>query len=409
MEVTQLYCITPKEIISESFPIKQGQKLYNLKIEIENQNISLNLSEENELFEEYQIELNFEELKQLHKSFSMLDSCQEYLEYMKALIQNNKISIKKEIENYISIEMIVEYLYKQSTIKIDLKPSKINLNLVVKNMYKQLLTVKEKLQNIENNNIELKEEIKLLKEVNNNIIEQNKKLQEKNIKYSEDIYALKQEINEIKKIINKSNIETNYKINEKVFINSSIMNEGEFLLNSSIMKEGEFDMIKKEIEKKMNMKIKEVNKLYQATVDGEELTNFHKKCDNIKNTLILYESKGNRRFGAFSSQIWKSNEFLEEKPDKNCFLFSLDKKKIFSVNNDNYYKIVYFKGHGPAFSHNGSFCIDIYRDKFNRNLLRTNENAHKYIFNGEKNILSEDGNLKGISCKEYEVFHVIFN
>ena len=89
--------------------------------------------------------------------------------------------------------MIVEYLYKQSTIKIDLKPNKINLNLVVKNMYNQLLIVKEKLQNIENNNIELKEEIKLLKEVNNNIIEQNKKLQEKNIKYSEDIYALKQE------------------------------------------------------------------------------------------------------------------------------------------------------------------------------------------------------------------------
>ena len=119
MEVTQLYCITPKEIISESFEIKQGKKLYNLKIEIENKNISFNLSEETELFEEYQIVLNFEELKQLHKSFSMFNTCQEFSEYMKALIQNNKISIKNEIENYISIEMIVEYLYKQSTIKID--------------------------------------------------------------------------------------------------------------------------------------------------------------------------------------------------------------------------------------------------------------------------------------------------
>ena len=73
------------------------------------------------------------------------------------------------------------------------------------------------------------------------------------------------------------------------------------MFDSSIMKEGEFYMIKTAIEEKMNMKIKYINKLYQATVDGGEIINFYKNCDNIPNTLILFESKGNRRFGRLNS------------------------------------------------------------------------------------------------------------
>ncbi len=68
------------------------------------------------------------------------------------------------------------------------------------------------------------------------------------------------------------------------------------------MKENEFDMVKKEIEKRMNKKIKGINKLYQATKDGGDAYIFHRKCDNIPNTLVLYESAGRRRFGGFTSQ-----------------------------------------------------------------------------------------------------------
>lgn len=59
MEVAPLPCITPKELISQSFEINQENKIYKLNIKVENnQTISMNLSEEKELFEEYEVQIN---------------------------------------------------------------------------------------------------------------------------------------------------------------------------------------------------------------------------------------------------------------------------------------------------------------------------------------------------------------
>ena len=41
---------------------------------------------------------------------------------------------------------------------------------------------------------------------------------------------------------------------------------------------------------------------------GGDSINFHKKCDNIPNTLILIKSEGNRRFGGFTPIPWKSEK-----------------------------------------------------------------------------------------------------
>ena len=197
MEVAPLPILTPKE--SKSFEINQGQKIYKLKIEIENQNISLILSEDKTLSEEYEIILNFAELKQLHKAFSMLGDCREFLEYIKMLIENNKLSIKKEIGNKISIEIIVEYLYKQNTVKIELKPKELDLELIVKGMFRQLSVVNEKLQKIEKNYTELKEENKNLKEENKIIKEQNTNINNKILGLEKSFDTIKKEIIELKK------------------------------------------------------------------------------------------------------------------------------------------------------------------------------------------------------------------
>ena len=173
------------------------------------------------------------------------------------------------------------------------------------------------------------------------------------------------------------------------------------------MKEEEFEFIKKEIKEKNNSKIKKIKKIYQATIDGGESRDFHNKCDNIKNTLVLYESKGQRRFGGFTSESWESND--KQKSDKNCFLFSLDNKKIFCVQDGNYYKIGCSKNLGPSFVQNGTYCIELYENAFGERSLRTCENIHENIFNGDINALSEDGHYNGVPSKEYEVFQILFN
>ena len=139
--------------------------------------------------------------------------------------------------------------------------------------------------------------------------------------------------------------------------------------------------------------------------------------------MILYRSVGNRRFGAFASKCWESNN--KGIIDKNCFLFSLDNNKIFPPKNNNYYIFIslnidiFFKTqdhhlsnnafNGPSFYYNNFFCLSIdTKDPIRYNSLKTYEVYHKEIFYGDENALSEDGQNKGVYAKEYEVFQVLF-
>jgi hypothetical protein len=404
MEVAPLPFLTPEVSIKETFEIKQDSKIYKLNIEIENQNIILNLSDEKILYEEYESNLTFDELKNIHKAFSMLNSTQEFIEYIKVLIQNNKLTINKENEYRIIINMIVEYLYKQNTIEIDLKLKKINTDKIVKNLSNQINILYEKLQKVENNYSELKEENKNIKEdykkikdESDKIINENKIIKEENKKLNEKFNQFEIIIDYLKKQILSLKIE-NKETKEKI--------DNRYLSNSSIMKEGEFEMIKSTINNLMNLEIKEIKKLFQATIDGSEPKDFHNKCDDIKNTLVLYKSKGNRRFGGFTSESWENKNI--DKTDKYCFLFSLDNNKIFTAKDNTYFKIVNNSSNGPSFSYENFYCISIEGNAFNNNSLKTYESYHKSIFDGEINILSEDGYFNGTSCKDFEVFQVIF-
>ena len=56
-------------------------------------------------------------------------------------------------------------------------------------------------------------------------------------------------------------------------------------------------------------------------------------------------------------------------------------------------------------------CIHIGQNAINNKELKTQENddSLKYLFNKEKNALSEYGNGNGIQAKDYEVYQIIFS
>ena len=85
----------------------------------------------------------------------------------------------------------------------------------------------------------------------------------------------------------------------------------------------------KRILNKKNIKFK---KIYKGTNDGDSSTAFHKKCDNIKNTLILIYASCNKRFGGFTTQTWDGDNI--NKIDNNSFIFSIDKMKVYDVIKD---------------------------------------------------------------------------
>lgn len=69
---------------------------------------------------EYELKLSLDELKWINKIFLTFFSFQEIIDFIKVLIENKKLSIKKENKTKISIELIVEYLYQQNIVKLDL-------------------------------------------------------------------------------------------------------------------------------------------------------------------------------------------------------------------------------------------------------------------------------------------------
>ena len=142
-------------------------------------------------------------------------------------------------------------------------------------------------------------------------MEENKNLKDKIKNIEEIITKLQKYINDF----NKINKEVNSPEDNKIW--------NEFKLISSIIRKDEFNTIKTTIEERMNKKIKEIKKLYQATVDGETGTTFHKKCDNIPNTLVLIESAGNRRFGDLPLNV--GNQNLSLMKITNVFYFHLIK------------------------------------------------------------------------------------
>ena len=177
MEISPLTCENPEvNNISESFELNQDDNNYKLNIEIINKDITLNILEKKEKLKEYEIKLSLEELKQIHKIFSIISSCQEFLDYIKVLIENKKLSIKKAAENKITIELNVEYLCKQNTINIDLPQKKISFDLMVQDLYNKISLLNDNYKNLESNYKKMIEENKNIKEENKNIKEENKNI-----------------------------------------------------------------------------------------------------------------------------------------------------------------------------------------------------------------------------------------
>ena len=206
-----------------------------------------------------------------------------------------------------AINLSIEYIFKNTSLDIILSPEKKNPDEIIKDLCKEVSSLK-----IENK--ELKNDIKIL---------------------NKEIKSLKEEITEIKKIIEPMDRQ----LEEKLKYNKPVL-----------MKENEFEFIHLAIKSRMDKEVKELKKLYQATIDGDWPLKFHLKCDNIPNTLVIIKSAGNRRFGGFVSQTWQSDSNGAFKDDKNAFLFSLDKQKIYSYKNDNK-AINNHKDYGPTFGY----------------------------------------------------------
>ena len=351
--------ISNNEEINESLNIEQDYEIYTLTIKIKGELMVMNVTNSRIIgFPTYSRQMTLKDIKEIHVLFSLLHSFKEFIEFLKNLSKFKKLSIAKKADK-LSINFIIEYSSKKYLIEIILAPDN---NSSSSTIYSEINIIKEKMKNLE-------------KESNN----------------------IKEELNEFKKIFEPISA----KLTDCIKINKYISNE-----KSSILLDKEYNMIKAAIKDRLKKEVKEIKKLYQAAIDGDGPINFHSRCDNIPNTLTFIKSAGNRRFGGFTTQTWDSSD--KYKDDKNAFLFSLDKQKIYPCKNK-FNAIFCRKDGGPNFGYSNDIYIG--KNPIQSKKLYTYESHSNcsYNYNGDKNALSEDGKASCIYAIDYEVFQVIFS
>ena len=159
------------------------------------------------------------------------------------------------------------------------------------------------------------------------------------------------------------------------------------------------------ISSKFNKKIKKLYLCYSASKDGDTAVIFHKKCDYIKNIIIIISSRNKKKFGGFSTESWETNiESGIFKKDENAFIFSLDSYQTFDVIKPEN-AIYCCKKYGPIFGKGEIFI----KDNFFKNASCCNEkevfNYHDITGKENRQPLSFE---KEFHVNEMEVFKIDF-
>ena len=150
---------------------------------------------------------------------------------------------------------------------------------------------------------------------------------------------------------------------------------------------------------KPNSKIK-FNLLYQVSRDGDRTSTFHNKVNGIAPTLTLVKTKAGYKCGGYTSLIWDQTGAMRK--DELAFVFSLDKKKKYTIKSDQIKNGIQGSTSYFAFGGGSDLLINDQCTTKNSNYCNT-----PYSFNTtEKSELT--GGQYNYLVDECEVYHVEF-
>ena len=275
---------------------KKNKLAENIKyLENLSKNLDKAINELKKLFEK--INENKEELKlKIQKIFTNLRNA----------INQREDELLLEVDQIYNKEYCNEDIIKEG----EKLPNKIKMTLEKSKLLDNEWNDNNKLISIINICIKLENNIKDINLMNNNInkCKLNKDLQ---IDFSIDNELSNKYIENIKNFgkINKIPIDLGL-VNKIIKNNEEAEEFCKFLFKDRIIK---FDL------------------LYQATKDGDEISDIIKKIEGFTPTLFLVYTKKGIKCGGYTKALWKADS--EYKNDSESFLFNFNKKKIYNNKN----------------------------------------------------------------------------
>ena len=296
---------------------------------------------------------------------------------------------------YSDIEEIFELIYDMKEEEFSLNYEHENLNLILKiEQRKKIIEIpiqlKKRELNINDSNKLIKEHIEILVKENQTLKNEFNSFKEKCLN---EIEQLKIRINKLEK--------ENEKLKEKLN-NNFVKNDDLLFSESKIIKDNEDKnfLINCLDNKKIVTKL-----IYSATMDGDTIDAFNKKCDGKSNTLSIIKTDNGKIIGGYFKKAFSVKENYY---DPDCFLFSLNYKEKYNVDPNGEYKNYSFKGTGSS-----SSIIDFGIGSsihITKNCLNSESNYYRGI-NGtfkfpNNRITNSDRHFKVIEFEVYQITEI---
>lgn len=162
-------------------------------------------------------------------------------------------------------------------------------------------------------------------------------LLKENSEIKEDLKNKEEELDRVKKKL-KYLSDENAKINNRLSIIETYIDK-----KNDEEKEILFDLEKSDIIKKkkdkiklkewitVNGRIKQINLLYKASVDGDTCKSFFNKCGNKGATISVIKSNKGKIFGGYTKAEWTDKKGVLRLYDNTAFLYSLDNMEKYNI------------------------------------------------------------------------------
>jgi hypothetical protein len=331
--------------IIKEYQIITNNTNFNLSIYFSNSLFfKLKYLNENDELNKFEKKLLLDDLKKISKWFNIFDSLEEVFSDIIKLIENKQINII--IENNIAKLIFDINMEKIKEVIINLEKKELTKDELIDNLIEENKQLKLRLNNLEKRFDSLEEKFNNLK---------NKKAE--NI-YKNDIIYSDIINNEDKKILN-------------IWFNSN--ND------------------------------KTIKLLYKASRDGDNYKDFYRLCENKGPTITIALTTKNFKFGGYTSLSWKNPNIGSNRnksyEDKNAFIFSLNKKKKFypKINNKNH--VCMWSDRGPSFGGGNDLCI-------HNNCLHNNNSYNGCPNTYETEKYELNGGEFNFTVKDYEVYSI---
>ena len=330
----------------KKFEIKSNKdKLFNICFLNQGNSLLINAFYNNE-FSKFLYEKNFtlSDIQKV-KLFTLYSTIDECLDEIFEGIDSGKCNLIEET-NFIILNIpLMNKKYNEIKFKIDEKEK--NDKEKYEELYKFSINLKKENSFYKNEINELKEKIKKMESLFENLNVKVQKLEKEN----KNLEILKETT------INQNWIESN-------------------IITNLIQKKQLKNWIS--LEKNINSKL-----LFRLSIHGETIQKFHELCDNIDNNLVIVQIQNNI-FGSYSTWCWDTSG--KDIHESNGFLFSLNKNQKYSNINEYIHKGC--KDHGPYFYNKFYF-----------------EYTMKKCFIKSNDFFNNTGNF---DVKEVEIYQIFF-